>query len=48
MMFTDWSQTDPKYFFMRGIVYGIVLCLMITQIGIPVMRKWIKKVSRMK
>jgi len=30
--FTDWSNTDPKYFYYRGIVAGVVftLCLILT------------------
>ena len=24
-MFTDWTQTDPKYFYVRGVILGVVL-----------------------
>ena len=24
MMFTDWTMTDPKYFYLRGMIFGAV------------------------
>jgi len=24
-MFTDWTQTDPHYFYVRGIILGVVI-----------------------
>ena len=26
-MFTDWTQADPKYFYMRGAICGIIWTL---------------------
>jgi len=28
-MFTDWTQTDPHYFYLRGVIMGCVLTLLV-------------------
>lgn len=28
-MFTDWSQTDPHYFYVQGVLFGIVLSIVV-------------------
>ncbi len=38
-MFTDWTSTDPHYFYLRGIVYGFVLATMLWLVVVP----WAKK-----
>jgi hypothetical protein len=41
MMFTDWTAEDPRYFYLRGVVYGFVFCLMLTKVFIPIIiMKW--------
>ena len=35
MMFTDWSNADPKYFYMRGAIYGFILATMIWVVIVP-------------
>ena len=41
-MFTDWTMTDPRYFYGRGAIWGFVMCLVITQIVIPKIKEWIR------
>jgi hypothetical protein len=40
-MFTDWTQTDPHYFYKRGILFGMVLVLVIGSFLGYVM-EWVK------
>ena len=38
-MFTDWTQTDPHYFYLRGVVWGLVAASMFWALLIP----WLTK-----
>ena len=29
-MFTDWTMTDPSYFYMRGIIFGAVIASLVS------------------
>lgn len=31
-MFTDWTQTDPHYFYIRGVIFGVVITLNIVYV----------------
>lgn len=37
-MFTDWTQTNPHYFFFRGAIYGFVLATMLFKWLIPTIK----------
>ena len=40
-MFTNWTSTDPKYFYLRGIIYGVVLATMFWKVAVPFLsQKW--------
>lgn len=38
-MLTDWSNTDPHYFYMRGALWGIVFATLFWTVVVP----WIKR-----
>jgi len=38
-MFTDWTMDDPKYFYVRGLITGCVLCVFLLPILIKLLRK---------
>ncbi len=38
-MLTDWTETDPHYFFARGALYGFVLATFLWLAAIPWVRK---------
>lgn len=41
-MFTDWTQTDPYYFYCRGALWGIIAATMFWQVLVPWLRKkWV-------
>jgi len=42
-MFTDWTMIDPKYFYMRGILYGFVLATILWKVILPKIIKWRKQ-----
>ena len=42
-MFTDWSQTDPHYFYVRGVILGAVFATLFWRVVLPWLRK---KLSR--
>jgi len=39
MMFTDWTLTNSGYFYLRGVLYGVVLATMFWKLLVP----WIQK-----
>jgi hypothetical protein len=34
-MFTDWTMEDPRYFYARGVIYGVVLATMFWTLLVP-------------
>jgi hypothetical protein len=34
-MFTDWTMEDPRYFYIRGVIYGVVLATMFWKVIVP-------------
>lgn len=45
MMFTDWTQTDPHYFYLRGAIMGCVLTLLVVMPIINELRKRIRRTA---
>lgn len=41
-LFTDWTQTDPHYFWGRGAIWGIVFATLLWKLTIPKLRAWIE------
>lgn len=41
-MFTDWTATDPHYFYMRGALWGIVATSLFWVLFVP----WVKERMR--
>ena len=37
-MFTDWTMTDPHYFWLRGAIWGLVAATLFWTLFIP----WVK------
>ena len=37
-LFTDWSQADPRYFYVRGAIWGIVAASLYWKLFVP----WVK------
>jgi len=44
-MFTDWTQTDPHYFYLRGAIMGCVLTLMVVMPIINELRKRLRRAA---
>lgn len=42
-MFTDWTLTDPHYFYIRGVIWGVVATTLFFTIFIPWLKKKLKK-----
>ena len=42
-MFTDWTLVDPRYFYARGVLYGVVLTALFFTIALPWIRKKLGK-----
>lgn len=38
-MFTDWTTTDPRYFWARGALWGVIATLFVIFVAIPWVRK---------
>jgi len=38
-MFTDWTQTDPHYFYIRGVFWGVIATSLFWGYIVP----WIKR-----
>ena len=34
-MFTDWTMQDHRYFYARGVIYGVVLATMFWKVFVP-------------
>jgi hypothetical protein len=34
-MFTDWTTTDPHYFYWRGALYGVVVATLFWRVLVP-------------
>jgi hypothetical protein len=41
-LFTDWTMTDPQYFWLRGALWGIVAATLFWKFFIP----WITKITK--
>lgn len=41
-MFTDWTQTDPHYFYVRGVIFGCVLSAYVWGVLIPFLKRKFK------
>ena len=37
-MFTDWSMIDPHYFYLRGILTGVVLATLFWKGVVPILK----------
>ena len=46
MIFTDWTATDPKYFYIRGVVYGMIAATLFWKWFLPIMQRIKKKSVR--
>ena len=44
-MFTDWTLTDPHYFYKRGILLGMVATTLFWKIGLPSLQGIIRNVA---
>jgi len=42
MLFTDWSLTDPHYFYIRGTIYGFVAASIFWKIFLPWLLNFVK------
>jgi len=42
-MFTDWTMTDPHYFYWRGALWGFVAATLVWTLFAPALKKWIIK-----
>jgi hypothetical protein len=42
-MFTDWSMTDPHYFYRHGAMFGFVFATLLWLYFVPFTRKWLKR-----
>ena len=42
-MFTDWTMTDSHYFYIRGVIYGIVAATIFWKALIPWLQTKFKK-----
>jgi hypothetical protein len=38
-MFTDWTEIDPRYFFARGALWGIVMTTWVACFVVPWLRR---------
>ena len=41
-MFTDWTMTDPHYFWLRGALWGFVLATILWKMFVPWLLKKLK------
>lgn len=48
MIFTDWTQTDPQYFYLRGMIMGCVLTLCVVMPIINELRKRLRRNANVK
>jgi hypothetical protein len=42
-MWTDWTQTDPQYFYLRGALFGAVAATMFWTLIVPSLRKLLER-----
>ncbi len=40
-LFTDWSLADPRYFYCRGVMTGLVAAVVIWAVVVPLMKAYI-------